>query len=314
MSSAVETEASIKDFKEKFGLEDAHLDLIRVQVDDIMSSGSDAKKQEEIKRMFEMYESLGYMKISKLGSGAFGSVYKGIQLSTKEIVAIKVIDLEEAKDDLLTIRREIAALSEGQLCPQMVQYKGSCINQTELWIVMEFAQGGSLFDKLKNGHSFTEPEIAIIIREVLLGLVFLASENRLHRDIKAANILLQNDGQIKLADLGATGQLSHTSPRAATFVGSPYWMAPEILRNDTYDGKADIWSLGITCIELVKGKPPLSELNPLRIVMTVPMNPPPRLEGEEHSKEYRDFIAKCLQKNPQCVSLFEPPFYSFTTY
>lgn len=141
-----------------------------------------------------------------------------IDLNTKELVAIKVIDLDETKDDILIIRREIVALVGGSNCKQLVAYKGTRVIDTNLWIIMEYVKGGSLGDRVKK-RRFTEQETAIIAREMLLGLQHLHSEDRIHRDIKAANILIQEDGQVKLGDLGASAQLTVTKPSADTMIG-----------------------------------------------------------------------------------------------
>ena len=147
-------------------------------------------------------------------------------------VAIKVIDLEESKDDIQTINKEITALSHGKFCPQLINYYGSVVFGTKLWIVMEYVDGGSILDRIKR-KVLTEEEIAVVVKEVLSGLLYLSNEGKIHRDIKAANILLSRQGQVKLADFGATAQLTDTMTKCSTFVGSPYWMAPEVRHTHT---------------------------------------------------------------------------------
>jgi len=169
---------------------------------------------------------------------------------------------------------------------------------TELWIIMEYVKGGSIYDKLKRDGAMPETHIAVVVREVLLGLQYLSSEGRIHRDIKGANILIQDTGEVKLADLGAAGQLTATSPQTGTIIGSPYWMAPEVMQG-SYDGKADIWSLGITCIEMATADPPLKHLPSLQIIMHVVKNPPPTLEGDGFTDEFKEFIGLCLVKDPE---------------
>jgi len=212
------------------------------------------------------------------------------------LVAIKVIDLEESKDDIQTINKEITTLVNGKACPQLINYFGSIVFGTNLWIVMEYVDGGSILDKIKK-KPLSEQEIAVVVKEVLFGLQYLSMEGKIHRDIKAANILLARNGQVKLADFGASGQLTDTMTKCSTFVGSPYWMAPAVLTQNQYDGKADIWSLGITCYEMCTGHPPSSTVPPLRLVNLIPRAPPPTLP-EGSSPEFIEFVHKCLTKDP----------------
>ncbi|KAJ3397294.1 putative protein serine/threonine kinase [Lobulomyces angularis] len=231
-----------------------------------------------------------------VGKGSFGEVFRGIHKKSGTPVAIKVIDfLSDSGDDIEDIRQEVSFLSNLN-SPYITKYYGSYVKDTSLWIVMEYCSGGSCLDLLKAGV-FNEVQISIIIRQLLYGLEYLHGLKKIHRDIKAANILLTEDGKVKLADFGVSAEITATITKKNTFVGTPYWMAPEVILRSAYNSKADIWSAGITAFELATSLPPRANFHPMRVLFIIPQEESPKLD-QSFSPEFRDFVSKCLSKRP----------------
>ncbi|WFD33626.1 kinase that interacts with cdc31p [Malassezia cuniculi] len=244
-----------------------------------------------------------FRKHEVIGRGAFGAVYRGTHIATGAAVALKVVDLDTPDDDVSEIQREVALLSElrDARMRNVVQYWGCWLQGASLWIAMDYAEGGSVRTLMKAGP-IAERHTVVIAREMLVALDYLHNAGIIHRDIKAANMLVMRTGQVLLCDFGvATSFVSGgTHGKRTTIVGTPYWMAPEVIREGkTYDYKADIWSFGITIFEMVTGNPPYAELDQQSVIQLIPKNQPPRLPDGPYSPGIREFVASCLDEQPQ---------------
>ena len=236
---------------------------------------------------------------SRIGRGQSGDVHRAVDRLTGDTVAVKLVDLEDAEDEVEDIQREIATLAQID-SPFVTKYLGSwlCEGSTRLAIAMEYMAGGSVADLVRD-RPLPEEACAVVLRDLLMALAYLHGEGKIHRDVKAANVLLSAEGHVRLADFGVAGQMTHTvgGNKRKTFTGTPFWMAPEVIqqREEGYDSKADVWSLGITAIEMATGSPPYSDMHPMRVLFFIPKNPPPRLDGD-FSPAFKEFVAQCLQK------------------
>ncbi|XP_047531755.1 serine/threonine-protein kinase 4 isoform X1 [Vanessa atalanta] len=235
--------------------------------------------------------------ICKLGEGSYGSVYKALHKESGQVLAIKQVPVDT---DLQEIIKEISIMQQCD-SPYVVKYYGSYFKNTDLWIVMEYCGAGSVSDIMRlRKKTLSEDEIATILCDTLKGLEYLHRRRKIHRDIKAGNILLNTEGHAKLADFGVAGQLTDTMAKRNTVIGTPFWMAPEVIQEIGYDCVADIWSLGITALEMAEGKPPYGDIHPMRAIFMIPTKPPPSFrEPDQWSPEFIDFVSQCLIKNPE---------------
>lgn len=240
-----------------------------------------------------------YKRTEVIGRGKFGIVYKGIHRATRHTYAIKVLNLDTSEDEVRDVQQEIQFLSNLKQIPNITHYYGSYLNGTKLWIIMDYCAGGSLRTLLRPGR-IEEIYLGVIVREVLIALQYIHKQNVIHRDIKAANVLITNEGKVQLCDFGVAAQLSSTSLRRNTMAGTPYWMAPEVIMEGTsYDVKADIWSLGITIFEIATGNPPYCDKEAIRAMQLITKSKPPRLDGKQYSSSLKEIIALCLDENPE---------------
>uniref|UniRef100_A0A674E4P5 non-specific serine/threonine protein kinase n=1 Tax=Salmo trutta TaxID=8032 RepID=A0A674E4P5_SALTR len=271
-----------------------------------MANDSPAKSLVEID-LASLRDPAGIFELVEVvGNGTYGQVYKGRHVKTGQLAAIKVMDVTEDEEE--EIKLEINMLKKYSHHRNIATYYGAFIKKSppghddQLWLVMEFCGAGSITDLVKNtkGNQLKEDWIAYISREILRGLAHLHAHHVIHRDIKGQNVLLTENAEVKLVDFGVSAQLDRTVGRRNTFIGTPYWMAPEVIACDenpeaTYDYRSDLWSTGITAIEMAEGAPPLCDMHPMRALFLIPRNPPPRLKSKKWSKKFCSFIEGSLQ-------------------
>ncbi|CAD5316830.1 Protein kinase domain [Arabidopsis thaliana x Arabidopsis arenosa] len=276
-------------------------------------AGSSTKRFPLYAKDYELFE--------EVGEGVSATVYRARCIALNEIVAVKILDLEKCRNDLETIRKEVHIMSLIDH-PNLLKAHCSFIDSSSLWIVMPYMSGGSCFHLMKSVYpeGLEQPIIATLLREVLKALVYLHRQGHIHRDVKAGNILIHSKGVVKLGDFGVSACMFDSGERMQTrntFVGTPCWMAPEVMQQlDGYDFKADIWSFGITALELAHGHAPFSKYPPMKVLLMTLQNAPPRLDydrDKKFSKSFRELIAACLVKDPKkrptAAKLLKHPFF-----
>ncbi|EAU90456.2 STE/STE20/PAKA protein kinase [Coprinopsis cinerea okayama7 len=277
-----------------------------------------AKDEDIIKRLQQICTDADptklYRNLVKIGQGASGGVYTAYQVGTNMSVAIKQMDLDkQPKKDLII--NEILVMRSSRH-PNIVNYIDSFLYKNDLWVVMEYMEGGSLTDVV-TANLMTEGQIAAVSRETCQGLEHLHRHGVIHRDIKSDNVLLSMVGDIKLTDFGFCAQISEGHAKRTTMVGTPYWMAPEVVTRKEYGPKVDIWSLGIMAIEMIEGEPPYLNQNPLKALYLIATNGTPTIANPENlSPVFTDYLAKTLEvdaeKRPSATELLQHPFFKLS--
>uniref|UniRef100_A0A671MF29 Mitogen-activated protein kinase kinase kinase kinase n=1 Tax=Sinocyclocheilus anshuiensis TaxID=1608454 RepID=A0A671MF29_9TELE len=257
-----------------------------------------------------------YEIIQRVGSGTYGDVFKARNIRSSEMAAIKIVKLDPG-DDITSIQQEITMMKECKH-KNIVAYYGTYHRNTKLWICMEYCGGGSLQDIYQVTGPLKEKQIAYICRETLQGLNHLHETGKIHRDIKGANILLADQGDVKLADFGVAAEISASVAKRKSFIGTPYWMAPEVAaveKKGGYNHLCDIWAVGITAIELAELQPPMFDLHPMRALMLMSKSSfqPPKLKDKSKwSAGFHSFVKMCLikspRKRPTAETLLQHPF------
>jgi len=286
---------------------------LRKKAEDKMKSKEEKPQEEEMPQEFLHDPSGVFLVLEQLGRGQYGIVSKAKNLQDNRVVALKSMKVAEV--DIYGLKLE-KGVTDSMVHPNLLRYYNYWGNQKEIMIEIEYCEGGSILDLMnKRDICLLEEEICEAIKQALEGLIYLHSHKKVHRDIKCANLMLNGQGVVKIGDFGVSKQLSEKMDQNHTIIGSPCWMAPEMIQHDeVYDETVDVWSLGITCIEMAEGKAPFSELPPLSALFKiVNLEGSPTLANpEEYSQEFSDFIAACLVRDPtkrlKAIQLRDHPF------
>lgn len=245
-----------------------------------------------------------------LGEGTYGTVWTGVQKSTNLKCAVKIVKID---DDLPEIEQEIEIMKDSK-SPYIVKFVGAYWGEKEkIWMVMEHCVAGSINDLMYVcDMTLNLEQVRSTAAAITLGLKYLHKNLVIHRDIKAGNVLLTDEGHVRLADFGVSAKLRKASDKTTTAIGAPFWMAPEVINEEQYDGKADVWSLGITIIELVEGRPPNSHMNAMKALFIIPQQQPPKLKDGRLPRDIQDFVRQCLiksmKKRPTSKATLNHPF------